>query len=119
LTEEQTSIVEQAFLLLARLRVERAAYAESRVKGWLTVSEAAAWIGFGRKFILQKMQEGRLWFQRCGGRGGGEVRIPRAHLDEQMALGFPRLNGPSRVCLARPLKELIPGPERPGEADGL
>ena len=41
MTEEQTSIVEQAFLLLARLRVERAAYAKSRAKGWLTVSEAA------------------------------------------------------------------------------
>jgi len=95
-------------------------------KGWLSVEEAAAWIGRSHKYIRKKLRERRLWCQRLPGRGGGELRIPKAHLDEQMALGFPVLKIPPRALErldaeraaakllreARPLKDIIPGPER-------
>ena len=95
-------------------------------KGWLSIDEAGAWLGRSPKYIRQKLKERRLWCQRLPGRGGGELRIPKAHLDEQMALGFPVLQIPPRALErldaeraaakllreARPLKDIIPGPER-------
>ena len=98
-------------------------------RGWLTVADAALYISYGRRFVRKMMNERRLWYQRCGGRGGGEVRIPKIHLDEQMALGFPVLDIPPRaeerleaeraamklLKKTRPIMELLPGPTEPDD----
>jgi len=94
-------------------------------KGWLSAKEAGTWIGRSREFIGKMISQRRLWCQRGGGRGGGEVRIPKVHLDEQMVRGFPVLQIPPRALdrleaeraaakllrESRPLRDLIPGPE--------
>ena len=83
-------------------------------KGWFTMKEAMAWTGLSRKYLSEKMAEGRLWYQRFGGRG--DIRIPKAHLDEQMARSFPLLDVPLTLAdlermPPRPLTRLIPGPK--------
>jgi len=88
-------------------------------KGWFTMREAMAWTGLGRKYLSEKMSQRRLWYQRLpGGRGGyGSIRIPKAHLDEQIVRGFPVLDMPrsiteiEHVTHGRPLARLIPGPK--------
>lgn len=55
--------------------------------GWLTVAEAARWARHSKGFIYEKIDQGRLWV--AGQRHGW--RIYRAHLDEQIARGWPRL----------------------------
>jgi hypothetical protein len=89
-------------------------------KGWFTLQEAAVWTGRGRKFLNAMIRERKLWYQRFPGRGrggGGEIRIPRAHLDDQMARSFPVLDMPMSILDAdslthnRPVTRLIPLPK--------
>jgi len=81
-------------------------------RGWLNLDEASRWTCFSRTFLKRMMKEGRLWYQKYGRR---DIRIPKAHLDEQMASGFPVLDIPGRAELRRlldapPLMRMIPGP---------
>jgi len=61
-------------------------------KGWFTIKEAMTWSSLSRRFLSGMMAEGRLWHKRFGGRG--DIRIPKAHLDAQIVLGFPVLDMP-------------------------
>jgi len=91
-------------------------------KGWFSMREAMAWTGFGRKQLNDMIKQRRLWYQKFPGRGGkGEIRIPRAHLDDQMAKRFPVLDLPRSMTEAaiadflvhnRPVTRLIPGPKQ-------
>lgn len=131
MTPSQIAIVETIFRLaeslksqlspdeLATLDLLSADYKASKLadKGWFTIREASAWSGLGRRFLMEKINEGRLWHQRVSGRGGwGEIRIPRAHLDDQIVKGFPVLDLPTGAIEAdlvhsRPVTRLIPRPK--------
>ena len=86
-------------------------------KGWFTIKEAMAWTGFGRDRLCAMMHQRKLWYQKFPGRGGRmEIRIPHAHLDDQMAKGFPVLDLPlsiteKEITHNRPVTRLIPGPK--------
>jgi len=84
-------------------------------KGWFTIKDAMDWTGLGRDHLRNLMREGKLWYRKVGGRG--DVRIPKAHLDEQMVLGFPALDVTMTLAelerqASRPVTRLIPGPKR-------
>jgi hypothetical protein len=89
-----------------------------QARGWLTIEEAMRWTSFSRQYLTEKMNTGRLWFQKYGGHGNSRIRIPKAHLDEQMAKGFPLLDLPEGDIVrflmeAPPLSRLIPAPLAP------
>ena len=82
---------------------------------WLTVKEAADRSRFSVDFLYEKNRQGRLWFST--GEDRKLARVPRFHLDEQVARRFPLLDMESideliercREKTTNDLRLLIPG----------
>lgn len=105
-------------LLAAALR--EATADELGRKTWLSVAEAARYLGRSEDYIRDKIRGGYL---HCGGERRAYL-IYRAHLDEQVARCWPRLEVEtaadilSRVLKAKAPAEVMPRPlpvKRPGD----
>lgn len=89
-------------------------------KAWLSVEEAAEYLGVSPKYIRTKISQGSLSLS-------GEpraYRIYRPHLDEQVARNWPRLEvetteeAVARVLTAQPPEVYLPRLRRPARPRG-
>ena len=86
-------------------------------KGWLTLGQAAAWSSFSIKFIRDQICQGKLI--ACG--RGRQLRILKAHLDDQILRKFPMVADPNapleavRQAMEKPpiTRRLTPPATRP------
>lgn len=89
-------------------------------KVWLSIEEAAEYIGVSPKYIRTKISNGQLTL--CG--ESRAFRIFRAQLDEQVARNWPRLDvetteeAVARVLAAKSPDVYLPRPKRPARPRG-